>query len=142
MIPLPESTLALDGGAMNRRMLSLVTLLALSIPAAALAGGPAIVSLNPLHTAVVAGQPVAVDFTINACGGPMTHLKPALGAVSGRVKVRAKAKEFGAPGHYRAMVTFPHAGDWTLAVETGLTTQKHALQVTVRPAGTEARAAR
>jgi hypothetical protein len=127
---------------MNRRMLSLVALLALAIPATALAGGPAIVSLNPLNAAVIAGQPVAVDFTINACGQPMTRLTPALGAVSGRDKVRAKAKAFGAPGHYRAMVTFPRAGDWTLAVDTGLTTQKHALQVAVRPAGSEERAAR
>lgn len=126
---------------MNRRTLSLVALLLLAIPTAALAGGPAVVSLTPLHTAVVAGQPVAVDFSIAGCH-TTSNLSPVLNGVSGRQKVRVEAKPFGAPSHYRAMVTFPSAGKWTLAVDTGLLTRKHALQVAVHPAGPEARAAR
>jgi hypothetical protein len=125
---------------MIRRTPLIATLSLCSLAGIALAGGPAVVSMIPSPHAVVAGQATALEFSITACGQPMKTLSPSVRSTAGRLDLASKATPLAAAGRYTSSVTFPRAGDWTVVVNTGLATRKHAFHVRVLPAGSVARA--
>ena len=125
---------------MIRRSSLIAALLLCSLVGSALAGGPAVVSMIPSSRAIVAGQATSLEFAVTACGQPMRTLSPAVRATTGSLVFTSKALPQGAAGRYASSVTFPRAGDWTVVMNTGLATQKHAFHVRVLPAGTVARA--
>lgn len=78
------------------------------------AGGWAVATLDDWPDAVIAGEPVEIGFVVRQHGVTVLEgLKPVIVAVhqaSGET-LDAEAVE-DEPGHYRATVTFPDAGDW------------------------------
>jgi mono/diheme cytochrome c family protein len=95
--------------------------LGLLLPAiAALAGGWAVVTVEDLPDHVVAGRPVQLEFTVRQHGvEPMTGLEPQVEVRGRGAPLRAMAAPAGAAGRYRATLTVPEPGDWTLTVHSG-----------------------
>ena len=105
-----------------RRCLSIVVTLLLAAPAAALADGSTTTRLSSTPESVPAGQPWHVVLTIRQPGrAPRSDLVPAIvirdadGFAS-----TFPARSTGRPGRYATTVTFPKAGQWTYAIQDGL----------------------
>jgi mono/diheme cytochrome c family protein len=95
--------------------------LVLLLPAiAALAGGWAVVTVEDLPDHVVAGRPVQLEFTVRQHGvEPLSGLEPQVEVRGRGAPLRAMATPAGAAGRYRATLTVPEPGDWTLTVHSG-----------------------
>lgn len=93
---------------------------AVSIPTAAFTfGGWAVTTVENVPEYAVAGKPFELTYSVRQHGmGLLSGLGGAVSAQSG-----SEVKNFGATGlgegMYRATVTIPKAGEWTLAIETG-----------------------
>lgn len=99
----------------------LVPVLLLLPTLAALAGGWAVVTVEDLPDHVVAGRPVQLEFTVRQHGvEPVTGLEPQVEVRGRGAPMRAVAAPAGAAGRYRATLTLPEPGDWTLTVHSGL----------------------
>lgn len=95
---------------------------------AALAGGWAVVTVEDLPDHVVAGRPVQLEFTVRQHGvEPRTGLEPQVEARGRGAPMRAVAAPAGAAGRYRATLTLPEPGDWTLTIHSGLGKSRVAL---------------
>src|SRR5688500_4029919 len=97
---------------------------ALTVPAAATAGGWATVGFDPPPEELAPGEPWQVDLTV------LQHGRTPLEGVHPRVIVRSEdggepesfpARSTDEPGVYRATVVFESAGAWKLAVDDGFT---------------------
>ena len=87
---------------------------------AALAGGWAVTTVEDLPDHVVAGRPVNLEFTVRQHGvSPMTGLEPQVEVRGRGTPMRAMAAPAGAAGRYRATLTLPEPGDWTLTIHSG-----------------------
>lgn len=97
-----------------------VVLVALLVPAGAHAGGWAVISLDELPQAPVAGQPLLVGFTVLQHGRtPMTGLDATItltNPANGETIVFATQPD-GGPGHYTAEVVFPGEGNWEWSIQ-------------------------
>lgn len=93
----------------------------LLIPAvAAFAGGWAAITVEDLPDHLVAGQPVSLEFTVRQHGvSPLKGLEPRVEARGRGRPVRVVATPAGAVGRYRATLTVPETGEWTLAIHSG-----------------------
>jgi hypothetical protein len=106
-----------------RRCLPIVVTLLLAAPAAALADASAITRLSSTPESVPAGQPWHVVLTIRQPGrAPRADLAPAIvirdaDGFASSFPARATKR----PGRYATTVTFPKAGQWTYAVQDGIT---------------------
>jgi hypothetical protein len=101
-----------------RNALALGIVLALIWTIPALAGGWAVITLDELPSAAVAGEPLTVGFTVRQHGRTlMTGLYPKITAILGEEKLVFPAEAEGGPGHYAATLTLPKEGDWKWAIE-------------------------
>ena len=101
-----------------RRLLP--TLLALPAVTAFAVGGWAVVTVEDLPDHAVAGRPVQLEFTVRQHGvEPVTGLEPQVEVRGRGSPMRAVAAPAGAAGRYRATLTLPEPGDWTLTVHSG-----------------------
>jgi len=84
------------------------------------AGGWAIITVDELPDYAVAGTPVALSFMVRQHGEePINDLEPRIEAASGSAKVVTLARAGVGKGRYRASVTLPQAGNWTLTIRSG-----------------------
>ncbi len=101
---------------------TLVLALPLSATLAAAAGGWAVITLDDLPDAIVAGRPITLTFTVRRHGHtPLDNLRPSIDATptSGGDHIRADAVPGGGPGRYRTTLTLPDTGQWRLAINSG-----------------------
>ena len=94
----------------------------LALPAGALAGGWATVSLSSTPEGLGPGDPWLVELEILQHGRtPLDGVEPSIlltDSGTGRTEYVA-AKPTGRPGVYEARAVFPEAGRWTYAVDDG-----------------------
>ena len=104
------------------------------------AGGWAVVTLNELPDRFEAGRAVPLTFMVRQHGvSPMTGLSPSIEASYKDVKVSAAATATAKTGEYRANLTLPTSGEWTITVHTGFLGSKLTLlPVSVVTAGAPA----
>lgn len=98
-----------------------VAAFALLFPAMAAAfGGWASITVEDLPDHVTAGRPINVEFTVRQHGvRPLDGLEPRVEARGRGAPVRAAAAPTGTAGRYRASVTLPQPGDWTVTIHSG-----------------------
>jgi mono/diheme cytochrome c family protein len=83
-------------------------------------GGWAVVTLDDLPDAITVAQPVTFTYTVRQHGRTLlSDLRGYLEAESGRDRIRVAAAPSGEPGRYRATLTLPRAGNWTITVFSG-----------------------
>ena len=94
----------------------------LGLPAAAVAGGWATVSLSSTPDGLGPGQPWVVEMEILQHGRtPLDGVEPSIvltNGATGKTEYVA-AKPTGRPGTYEARAVFPEAGRWTYAIDDG-----------------------
>lgn len=94
--------------------LALLTLLALDF------GGWAVITVEDLPDQVVVGQPLTLDFTVRQHGRTLlSNLNARVVAAAGADRVTAAAQPGPSAGRYRAIVTLPHAGAWSITISSG-----------------------
>ena len=94
----------------------------LGLPAAAVAGGWATVSLSSTPDDLGPGAPWNVEMTILQHGRtPLDGVEPSITLTNGATGKTeyVPAKPTGRPGVYEARAVFPEAGRWTYAVDDG-----------------------
>jgi mono/diheme cytochrome c family protein len=108
---------------MNRlRILSIVsTALLLVLVMAAVAGGWAVITVQNLPEYLVAGKPVALTFLVRQHGHSLTNGLAAnvKASTPGGLSAKAVVTPTGSPGEYKALLSVPQPGDWTIAFEPG-----------------------
>ncbi|HET6547279.1 MAG TPA: FixH family protein [Solirubrobacter sp.] len=112
---------------MRRVLIALPVLVLLVFAPPAVAGGWATVGLSSTPAGTDPGAPWNVTLTVLQHGRtPLDGLQPTITIRNGDATERFAAKPAGAPGTYRASVTFPTAGTWTYEVDDGfITGQPH-----------------
>jgi cytochrome c2 len=97
----------------------LALLFALLFAFPALGGGWAVITLDELPTAITAGEPLTVGFTVLQHGiTPMTNIDPTVKAnLSPNEKFVVQAEPEGDAGHYTATLTFPKEGEWNWSIQ-------------------------
>src|SRR4051794_5722452 len=105
-----------------RRCLLILSLLLLTAPAVAHAGGSAPVRLSSTPDGLRVGQPWRVGMTIRPPGrAPRSDLRPVIVTRDADgYPTTFRAHSTGRPGHYAATVRFPRAGQWTYSVSDGV----------------------
>lgn len=95
-------------------ILALLTVLALDF------GGWAVITVENLPDQVVVGQPTILDFTVRQHGHTLlSNLNARVVAEAGADRVSAVAQPGSAAGRYRATLTLPHAGAWSITIYSG-----------------------
>jgi len=109
-----------------RNAFVITILLSLIITVPVLAGGWAVITLDDLPSNVVAGEPLAIGFTVLQHGRtPMPGLDPTVTATSsGGETFVVNAEPEGKPGHYAATLTFPKEGEWNWSIKAFTMDQK------------------
>jgi Cytochrome c len=104
----------------------LTLLFAFAVVFPVFAGGWAVITLDELPSGVVAGEPLAVGFTVLQHGKtPMTDLEPTVTAsLSNNKPLTFFAIAEGKPGHYTATLTFPEEGNWEWSIQAFTMNQK------------------
>ena len=114
------------------------------LPAGALAGGWATVSLSSTPDDLGAGAPWDVEMTILQHGRtPLDGVEPSItltNGATGKTEYVA-AKPTGRPGVYEARAVFPEAGRWTYTVDDGFSRIHDYPAVTIGGAASAATAA-
>jgi hypothetical protein len=88
------------------------------VASAALAGGFAVTTLDPLPQAIQAGQTYQIGYMVRQHGvTPFVGGHPAVRISRSGEELRFVGAPEGAPGHYVSTVTFPSAGAWTWVVD-------------------------
>ena len=102
-----------------RIALGFVLLVALIFVVPAFAGGWAVITLDELPLNVIAGEPVAISFTVLQHGRtPMLDLHPTITARAASAEPMViSAEPDGKPGHYAATLTFPKEGNWEWSIQ-------------------------
>ena len=98
---------------------SLLSLLLLP-PLGTLIGGWAVVSVEDPPEYGVVGTPITLTFAVRQHGvEPLKGLRPVVEARSGRQEARAVATAGPEAGQYRARVTLPEPGSWSVTIRSG-----------------------
>jgi len=102
-----------------RIALGFALLLSLVFAIPAFAGGWAVITLDELPGAVVAGEPLTVGFTVLQHGiTPMSGIDATIVAtLSKEERLVVPAEPDGEPGHYTATLIFPKEGDWEWSIQ-------------------------
>jgi len=88
-------------------------------------GGWAAITVEDLPDHVTAGRPLTLEFTVRQHGvSPLTGLEPRVEARGRGTPVRTVAAPAGAAGRYRATLTLPEPGDWTVTIHSGFGNSK------------------
>lgn len=96
------------------QVLALLALLTLNV------GGWAVITVEDLPDQIAVGQPVTLDFTVRQHGHTLlSNLNLRVTAVAGQDQVTAVVQPGPSAGRYRASLTLPHAGAWTITVYSG-----------------------
>ena len=111
----------------------------LLFPAAHYAGGWAAITVEDLPDYIVAGEPVALTFTVRQHGmSVLKDLRPTVVAKAGKVEARVAATP-GSGGQYTAMVNVPQPGEWTITIHSNFGDSKTTLlPMTAVASGTRA----
>lgn len=105
-----------------RKGLVIIALIALALPATALAGGTATVGVTPPEGAVGAGDKWDARITVLQHGEtPLDGVTPTLTIRNGSESRTFKGVPTGEPGVYTASVIFPSEGKWSYEVYDGFT---------------------
>ena len=103
-----------------RRLLLVLTLLAVALPGAAAAGGWATVQLSSLPTGTKAGDTWKAELLVLQHGRtPLEGVSPVIRIRNADVGKEFTATPTGEPGRYAADVTFPEAGTWQWEIWDG-----------------------
>lgn len=91
------------------------------VPLLAVFGGWASITLDDVPDYAVARQPLELTFTVRQHGfSPMSDLAPRVEAAGGTLRAVAAATRDGdGTGRYRASLTLPEAGEWTVTIQSG-----------------------
>jgi mono/diheme cytochrome c family protein len=86
-----------------------------------LIGGWAVTTVEDLPDYAVAGQPLALDFTVRQHGHrPIGGLTPRVEALGRRnMTAHGVARGVSTSGRYSATITLPQAGDWIITIHSG-----------------------
>ncbi len=96
------------------QVLALLALLTLNF------GGWAVITVEDLPDQFAVGQPVTLDFTVRQHGHTLlSNLNPRITAEAGQDRVSGSVQPGASDGRYRASLTLPHAGAWTITVYSG-----------------------
>lgn len=96
------------------QILTLVALLALDF------GGWAVITVEDLPDQVVVGQPVTLGFTVRQHGRTLlSNLNGRVVAEASGERVSAPTQPGATPGSYRAILTLPHSGAWSITINSG-----------------------
>ena len=101
-------------------IMTLALALLLLAAGAAEAGGWAVLTLEQMPDHVTSGEPFTIGFAIRQHGKtPSTGLTPVITAVHPQTDESLKftAQETADPGRYTAVLTLPHAGEWTWQID-------------------------
>ena len=113
-----------------------IVLATLLLAATAYAGGWVIVTIRDLPEDVIAGNPVRIAFMARAHGvSPLGTLKPEITARCGNETVKASAIATKITGEYAATLRLPHAGKWTIELDTIFYNHSILTELNVRPVG-------
>lgn len=83
-------------------------------------GGWVVVTVEQLPDEIAVAQPVTLTYTVRQHGRTLlSDLRGHLEAKSGGERIRVAAVPAGEPGRYRATLTLPRAGNWTITVVSG-----------------------
>ena len=85
-------------------------------------GGWAVITLDDLPDAVIAGKPVTLTFTVRQHGHkPLDNLHPSIDAspAQGGDHIRADAAPAEGTGRYTSTLNLPAAGAWRLTINSG-----------------------
>ena len=105
-----------------RKLLFALTLVALAVPASALAGGWATAGLGPPDDGIGPGDTWNAKVTILQHGmTPLSGLHPTVTIQNGSTSKTFQATATDEPGVYLAKVVFPSAGTWSYSVYDGFT---------------------
>jgi mono/diheme cytochrome c family protein len=93
------------------------------------AGGWAIVTLNEFPDYAVAGKPLKLTFAVRQHGVTLlSDLKPTVSATNTKgLTAKAAATPGTNRGEYKATLTFPEPGDWSITVASGFNDNSSAL---------------
>lgn len=84
------------------------------------AGGWAIVTVDALPDYVEAGKPVTLTYMVRQHGvTPVGELDGRVEATFGRLTARGTVAPGDRVGHYRASITLPSAGQWSIRIRSG-----------------------
>jgi len=96
------------------QVLALLALLTLNF------GGWAVITVDDVPDQLAVGQPVMLGFTVRQHGHPLlSNLDPRVTAEAAQDRVSASVQPGPSAGRYRASLTLPHAGPWTITVYSG-----------------------
>ena len=108
-----------------------VAAVALTTIAAARWGGWAVVTVENAPDHFVVGKPATFDFVVRQHGvEALVDLKPTVEARSGSRRVEGRAWETPRAGVYRASLTIPESGDWSVTIGSGFGNSKGRLVAT------------
>ena len=117
-----------------RRIAAAVAAGLLALPAGALAGGWATVSLSSTPEGLGPGDPWVVELEILQHGQtPLDGVEPSIlltDSATGKTEYVA-AEPTGRPGVYAARAVFPASGRWTYTVDDGFSQEHHYPAVTI-----------
>jgi len=102
-----------------RIAVGLALLVAVLFAFPAFAGGWAVITLDELPLNVIAGEPVAIGFTVLQHGRtPMPGLEPTITVKSSSAEpMVVSAEPDGKPGHYAGILPFPKEGNWEWSIQ-------------------------
>src|SRR5262245_60432721 len=85
------------------------------------AGGWAIITLNEMPDYAVAGKSLTLTFSVRQHGVTLlAGLQPTVqAAMPGSPAVKPAVTPGDTPGEYRAALTLPQAGEWTITINSG-----------------------
>jgi len=117
-----------------KRLLLVLTLLAVALPGAAAAGGWATVQLSSLPKGTNAGGTWKAELLVLQHGRtPLENVSPVIRIRNGEVSREFMATATGEPGRYAADVTFPSAGTWQWEIWDGFSQTHTYAPVSVAP---------
>ena len=118
-----------------RKLVVLVAVLAVLLPAGAVAGGWATVKLSSTPNGARAGTPWVVSLTVLQHGiTPLAGITPEVQIVQGGISRSFPARPTTKTGVYRARVVFPRAGTWQWAIWDGFSRMHTYKAVKIAPA--------
>jgi hypothetical protein len=118
-----------------KRLLLVLTLLAVALPSTAAAGGWATVQLSSLPAGTDEGGTWKAELLVLQHGRtPLENVSPVVRIRNGDVSREFTATATGEPGRYAADVTFPSAGTWDWEIWDGFSQTHTYAPVSIAPA--------
>ena len=104
------------------RIQSMIRALVLLIVATtAFAGGWAVITVQSLPEYLVVGKPTTVTFLIRQHGRTLADMNASLSAASSDgLSAKGVVTRTGNPGEYKAVLSVPQPGDWTIRIDADL----------------------